>query len=85
MNAVIKENRVETIFDYVLRQDEHEFIALGMSADDYMTNVSEHDIYFDLAALFDMRGDKQHSSFYKSKLNPEFVKTTLNWDRVEAV
>lgn len=80
--SYFKECHIKTLFNYDLRQDEHEFIALGMSTDDYMANVSEHDIYIDLAAIFDLHGDKQRVNFYKSKINPDFFKTNLNWDRV---
>ncbi len=82
MSAVVKENHVETIFDYELTDEESELLTYGLSKDKYIEYASDESIYMGLAALFAMRGDKKKADYYKSLLNKDFVRTHIRWDSI---
>lgn len=81
MNAILKPEP-ETIFDYGLSDEERQIVAYGLSKDDYLQHSSEDGINMGLASLFAMRGDKQKSALYLERINPDFVKTHINWDLI---
>ncbi len=82
MSAVIKEKHIETIFDYDLTDEEKNILVFNQSIDEYLATHDQDAINLSLMFLFSMRGDKQRSEIYKNKLDADFVKTHLNWDRV---
>ena len=82
MNAVLKPQHIETIFDYDLTEEEKALLIAGMSEQEYLQASSPQRFYMGLAALFGMRGDKEKKQQYINKLDPEFVRTEINWDRI---
>lgn len=82
MNAVVKEKPVETIFDYDLTDEEKSVLVFDQSVDEYIATHDQEAITLSLMFLFSMRGDKKQADIYKNKLNQDFVKTNINWDRV---
>lgn len=80
MNAVLKPQHIETIFDYQLSKQEAFMLAPLMSYDEYLAEATQEDINLGLASLFGMRGERELAKKYRDKLNPEFVKTHITWD-----
>jgi hypothetical protein len=84
MNAVVKPESVETIFDYELSAEEREVLTFGLSESEYLRTASQEGLNMGLAALFGMRGDNEKSKVYLNKLDQDFVKLNVYWDSLRA-
>jgi hypothetical protein len=80
MNAVLKPQHIETIFDYQLNEQELLMLACGMSYQEYIESATQHDINNGLASLFGIRGNRELSKKYMDKLDRNFVQTHITWD-----
>ncbi len=59
MNAVLKPQHIETIFDYDLTDKERFMLAPLMSYDEYLTDATQEDINLGLTSLFGVRGEHE--------------------------
>jgi hypothetical protein len=80
MSAVVKENPIETIFDYELTDSEIDLLSGGMSKEEYMPIINQEGINHDLMSLFAIRGDTKKADFYMNLLDKDYVKLNIKWD-----
>ena len=80
MNAVLKHGKLETIFDYDLTEEERNWLTLGLSEAEYLAITSQQGVTMGLVSLFGMRNNQEMINKYLARLDPDFVKTELNWD-----
>lgn len=84
MNAVLKPEKPETIFDYAPTKEERDLLTLGLSETEYIAIVSPHGVNMGLVHLFAMRNNQAMIDKYLAKLDKDFVKTNLKWDALIA-
>ena len=82
MSAVVKEKPVETIFDYDLTDEERASLTFGIDEQEYLDTHDEESINKGLMFLFAMRNDSDKANFYMSKLDKDWVKLNLKWDKL---
>jgi hypothetical protein len=70
MNAVIKESRVETIFDHNISIAELEnVLGAEETYDEYIQSTSADEAYVDLFFLYELRNDHQQSKLFLNKVS----------------
>lgn len=82
MNAVVQPQKIETIFDHNLTNEERDLLAISTDETEYshIEGMSQHDITLELVYLFGIRNNQDMINKYIAKLDPDFVKTELKWD-----
>ncbi len=84
MNAVLKPQHIETIFDYNLTDDEYTVLASGLSKDEYINTTSQETKNKGLMFLFSMRNDESTADIYMNRLDADYVQKNFKWDLVHS-
>lgn len=75
MNAVLKPQSIETIFDHDITDDEfEELFDFLESQSDYEFQLSQSDAYVDLHHLYELRDNGKMAKFYLNKLDEKTKK-----------
>lgn len=75
MNAVVKAQHIETIFDHNITNDEfEELFDFLESQSDYEFQLNQSDAYVDLHHLYELRDNEKMAKFYLNKLDEKTKK-----------
>ncbi len=70
MNAVVQPQKIETIFDHHITEDEFkQLFDFEESQEDYEYTLSQTDAYVDLHYLYELRGNLERAQFYLNQLD----------------
>ena len=87
MNAILKPQHIETIFDYGVTDQELEILLFGDTETyhEYIEFLEQDGAYADLSKLFRLRGDTKTANEYIGKIsNSELKKQYMTTPCVEA-
>lgn len=66
----LNSKKIETVFDHNITDEEWKKVR-GMSSNLYLSTIDQETAFYDIAALFYLRGDKKKTGEYANKLSPD--------------